>query len=690
MILAVLIISSLAYANGQLNVRCISVLPQATETNQNYTFNCQPLQPNCMAKLPLGSVHAKGWLQHQLDLMTNGMTGCLTEISPFLKPDNGWLGGDKDGWEEQACWLRGFYDLSVLTGDQRLQSEAKRWIEVILASQDADGYFGPKKRKSMVGKNGQKVCELWSHMIMVEPLIAHYEATGDERIINLLNRFFHFCQKIPDDQFIPSIDVQSFGDWKPSIQSWRAGDMIPSIVWLYNHTNEVWLLDLARRFNKRIIGPIGTFVSNHVIDFTLRFAYPGIFSQISGESWQMDLSEYWYKEHLTVWGQTPRGIFAADENVRPGYVDPRQGFETCGFGEFTRSFYLLGRLTGKPIYADRSEDLLFNHFPASMTPDLKGLHYLTASNQPQLDAGEKHDYCNKSRQISYSPFEIYRCCQHNVAMTWPRFTENLWQASADNGLIAWMYAPNDVTAKVGKDGSKVSIETDTDYPFKGLITMKLFCPKPVNFPIYLRIPAWAEGTSVNLNGKKVKAEAKAGEYVCLERTWNSGDQLEISLPMTVSLTRWLRNGSVTVNRGPLSYSVKIGERWHQHGGNEAWPEMEVFPTTPWNYGLILQDSDPSKNFKVIESTGKLAAQPWSIEGAPIQIVAKAKRIPNWQLDQETQTVPELQSSPIRSTEKEEEITLIPLGCARLRMSCLPVIGESKDASEWQLHPIISR
>jgi hypothetical protein len=345
----------------------------------------------------------------------------------------------------------------------------------------------------------------------------------------------------------------------------------------------------------------------------------------------------------------------------------------------------LARLTGKTIYADRAEDLLFNHFPASMTPDLKGLHYLTAANQPQLDAGEKYDYDNKYHQISYSPYKVYRCCQHNVAMTWPRFTENLWQASADNGLIAWMYAPNEVVTTKGKDETKITIDTDTEYPFKGKIAMKLSCSKPVNFPLYLRIPIWAGGTSVTLNGKKVRADVRPGEYLCLQNTWKSGDMLEMNLPMNISLTRWPRNGSVTVNRGPLSYSVKIGERWHQHGGTEAWPELEVFPTTPWNYGLILPNGDPTLNFKVIENVGKLTGQPWSTEGAPIQIIAKAKRIPNWQLDQETQTVPQLQPGPIRSNEKEEEIMLIPLGCARLRMSCLPVISESQDASEWKFH-----
>jgi len=691
-ILVALAISTFSCVDQQTNVRCVSGLPRAIENNTNNAFNRQPLQANCMAKLPLGSVHAKGWLLGQLTIEANGMTGHISEVSPFMKPDNGWLGGDKDGWEEQAYWFRGFYDLSVLTGDPRLQAEAQKWIEAIIVTQDADGYFGPKNQKCVVGKDGKKVCDLWPHMVMMEPLIAHYEATGDERILKLFERFYQFCKNLPDEQFISVTwaDVPGFGDWRPAIQATRAADMVSSIVWYYNQTGEKWLVDLAYRFFRRTTGPDGTFVSNHVIDFTQRFAYPGIFSQVSKQAWQLDLSEYWYKQHMTVWGQTPRGIFGADEIVRPGYTDPRQGFETCGFGEFTRSFYQLARITGKPMYADRSEDLLFNHFPASQTPDMKGLHYITASNQPQLDAGEKHDFTNKYRQVSYSPYEIYRCCEHNVAMTWPRFTENLWQASADNGLVAFMYAPNEVKTKVGSNNSEITIETVTDYPFKGKLAMSLSCQDAVEFPLYLRIPVWAKGASVSLNGKALNAETVAGEYLCIDRTWKGGDKLEMNFPMELKLAQWPRTGAVTVDRGPLSYSVKIGERWHKHGGTDQWPEMEVFPTTDWNYGLVIADGDLSNSFKVEETAGVLAAQPFTPETAPIHIRAKARKIANWQIDPETQTVPDLQSSPITSAEPEEEITLIPLGCARLRMACLPVIGQGPDASEWQLKPVILR
>ena len=610
--------------------------------------------------------------------MAEGMTGRLQELSSFLKPENGWFGGDKDGWEEQPYWFRGFYDLAVLTGNEKLLTEARRWIEAIINSQDEDGYFGAKFHKHVVGKNGQVVPDLWPHMVMLDAVISHYEHSNDARVIPMLTRFFQFCRNLPEDQFIPRLK-EGFGDWRPNIQVVRAGDMLPHIYWLYGHTSDKWLLELATRFYQHISPPNDEWLDHHVVNFTQRFSYPGLYYLQSKAKWHLAQTEYWYIQHMGTWGQQPRGIFCADENIRPGCVDPRQGFETCAMVEFAKSFYLLGRITGDSKYADRTEDIMLNHFPAAQTPDIKGLKYLTASNQPQLDASEKHEYDNKGRQICYSP-HIYRCCQHNVAMGWPWYVQNLWQATADKGLAAWLYAASEVTAKVGQEGTEVKIISETNYPFSGRVQIALESSGSVNFPFYLRIPGWCKNFHAALNGKTLKLDAEPGSYAYIDRNWSSGDKITIDMSMEIALTQWPRNGSVTVDRGPLSYSVKIDEKWQRCGGTDEWPEWEVFPTTPWNYGLLVDRDNPADSLQVTEKRGKIPNQPWTLENAPIEIKAKAKKIINWKLENET--VAELRQSPVKSGEPEETIKMIPLGCARLRMACLPVIGDGKDAQEW--------
>jgi hypothetical protein len=643
--------------------------------------NHKPLHANPLGRLPLGCVQPGGWLRRQLELMAEGMTGRLSEISPFLAPDNGWLNPRdplREGWEEQPYWLRGFYSLARLTGNPRLLEQASRWMEAVLTSQDEDGYFGPQANKSVAGKNGQVVCDLWPNMIMLDAVIRHHEATGDERVVPFMTRFFAFCRDLPDARFIPVIG-EGFGNWKVKVQRQRAGDMLPHILWLYNQTGDEWLLPLATRFYRCCHPPLSEWLEDHVINFIQRFSYYGVYGIFHDFDRRLAQSEYWYRQHMETWGQQPGGIFGADEHIRAGCTDPRQGFETCGFGEFAKVFYLLGRMSGKALYADRVETLLYNHFPASSTPDYKALHYITASNQPQLDATEQHEYQRKNiRMVSYSPSEVYRCCQHNVAMTWPWLCENLWQASADGGLVAWIYADSTVETTVGSRGRTVRIKQTTDYPFGGAIAFDIACQEDVEFPFYLRIPAWCKSAEVVLNGASLDLAPQAGTYVRISRNWRNGDELRVTFRQEITLTTWLRTGSVTVNRGPLSYALKIEEQWRKGRGlGDNWPDWELFPASPWNYGLLL---DPGRPITEKQLEWHPDGQPWTLDHAPIELTAHARRIPRWKLVNETAA--ELQESPIQSSEVEERVTLIPLGCARLRISCFPRISESPDASAW--------
>ncbi len=643
----------------------------APSGNRWYPSNRPPLVRNSLSPLPVGAVKPRGWLRHQLELMADGMTGHLMELSDFLAEDNGWLTGEGEGWEEQAYWLRGFYNLGVLLDDERILSEAQRWIEAVIASQDADGYFGSKYHRAHEVPGGPDVPDLWPHMVMLDALISHYEHTGDERVPRLMSEFFAFCRDLDDEQFLPPLDSGET-HWKLHVQHKRAGDMIPHIHRLYNMTGERWLLDVATRFFRHITPPISEWLDDHVVHFTQRFSYPGIYSAQTGEDWLLRQSEFWYRQHMATWGQQPRGIFGADERVRPGRVDPRQAIETCAMAEFAKSFALLGRITGDTLWADRTEDVILNHFPAASDPWLKGLHYLTASNQPQLDASAEHDYYNRGRQIDYSP-HIYRCCQHNVAQGWPRHCRDLWQATCDNGLAAWLYGASTATARVGEAGELIVIREDTDYPFSGHVALTIESEHRIAFPLYLRKPRWCEGMLLSINGTEIDLPDEPRGYLRIERMWQAGDRVEIDFAMALDVTQWPRNGAVTVDRGPLSYSVRIDERWEQFGDNDEWPEWEVFPESPWNYALVLGRDHPERHLRVTEN-GEVPEQPWTVEAAPISIEATARRVRDWQIG-EDETVQEVPKPPIEAAEEDETITLIPLGCARLRMSVLPVVDE---------------
>jgi hypothetical protein len=317
-----------------------------------------------------------------------------------------------------------------------------------------------------------------------------------------------------------------------------------------------------------------------------------------------------------------------------------------------------------------------------MTPDEKALHYLTCANQIQLDRDNKSpDVQNGGTMFSYSPFEVYRCCQHNVSHGWPYYAEELWLATPDNGLCASLYAASEVSAKVG-GGEEVHISEDTAYPFDETVTLKLATAKNVAFPLYLRVPDWCEGAAVQLNGKALEARSRAPGFLVVNRTWADGDTLTLRLPMRVSVRTWAKNkDAVSVNYGPLSFALDIQEKWQRYGNNAQWPEWEVLPDSDWNYGLVLNDADAAKSFELVRKPGPLAAQPFTPEAVPVELKAKARKISAWQADH-LNVVGLLQPSPAKTDEPVETITLIPMGAARLRISMFPTVGTGADAHEW--------
>jgi hypothetical protein len=198
------------------------------------------------------------------------------------------------------------------------------------------------------------------------------------------------------------------------------------------------------------------------------------------------------------------------------------------------------------------------------------------------------------------------------------------------------------------------------------------------------VPAWCENPSVTINGQVVQAEAKPESFMVINRSWSDGDSITLTLPMKLAVKRWEKNNdSASVNYGPLSFSLEIGENWVKYGGNDQWPEEEVYPTTPWNYGLVLDANDPATSFELVKKPGPIADQPFTAATAPLEIHARGQKVDAWQTDR-NQLLRPLQPSPVKSDEPVESITLIPMGAARLRISAFPVIGTGSDAHEWSL------
>ncbi|MFE6933944.1 RICIN domain-containing protein [Streptomyces sp. NPDC057699] len=628
----------------------------------HYSPNAAPLHPTAFLKLPPGRVTAKGWLAGQLQLQLDGLCGRYEEFSHFLDFEaTGWVRPDRGGWEEVPYWLRGYTDLAIVTGDAKALASARRWIDAVLTTQQSDGFFGPKALRTSL--NGGP--DFWPFLPLIQALRSWQEYTDDNRIIPFLSRFFRY------------MNAQGPGAFDTSWIALRWGDGLDSVYWVFNRTGDTFLLDLADKIHRYGADWGDNLVNPHNVNIAQGFREPAQYALRSGSQQDTRNTYGTYAKAMDAYGQFPGGGFAGDENARPGHGDPRQGFETCGIVEFMASHQLLTRITGDPLWADRCEELAFNSLPASLDPSGRAIHYITSANSVDLDDVPKRDrqFQNGFAMQAYLPgVDQYRCCPHNYGMGWPYFVEELWLATPDGGLAAAMYAACEVTAKVA-DGTEVTFTEETDYPFTDTVTLSLRAPKQLRFPLVLRVPAWCTEPDIRVNGQRVTAPAGPA-FTRVERTWSDGDKVTLCFPQRTTVRTWADNqGSVSVDHGPLTYSLRIGESYERIGGTEQFPEYAVHATSAWNYGLVLDGARPP----VPARRRAAGANPFTLEGTPLVMTARARRIPEWGADDEHVVAP-LQRSPARSTEPVEEVTLVPMGAARLRITSFPTV--SPDAEPW--------
>ena len=591
--------------------------------------NRAPLKPTVFIPLDLGSVQARGWLADQLRRQADGLTGHAEELLPDLGANSGWLGGKGEGWERGAYYVKGLVALAYVTKDPDLIAKAKKWIDWTLENQRPDGQIGPKNND-----------DWWPRMVITWALRDYYEATKDPRVLTVLTKYAHFMQD--------NLPQRPLKEWGKA----RSGDQIDTLFWLYNRTGEPFLLETAdllikqsndwKAYYTTLRQPPGDFFNNHGVNVSEGLKYPLALYQRTGDQADHDL-------YLKAWKLLNRrhglifGMWSGTEALES--KSTTQGVEMCSIAEQMLSHEIALSVVGDPVLGDLLERLTYNLLPGGITKDFHQFQYYTLVNQPNAHAADKWGVAygfgnDHGNDIVPGPASGYACCCFNLHMAWPKFVQHLWMASPDGGLAAVVYGPSEVSTTVGK--TNVTLIEETDYPFADGVRITVKTDQAVAFPLRLRIPGWAVVPRVTVNGVAV-AEVKPGTFLLLARTWKSGDVVVAEFPAHLSTTNGI-NGSAALWRGPLVFSLRIGEKATV---NRPWKpgfeELVMDPTTPWNYALDLDRVSPETMATVVRNS--MPKNPWLPATTPITLTVPAKRLPGWGLTHNDFLAAEVPASP---------------------------------------------
>ncbi len=441
--------------------------------------------------------------------------------------------------------------------DPGLRATFERLTDEILAAQEESGYLNTyyvEERRALRFQEMHRGHELYCLGHLLQAAIAYYRATGDTRLLDGGIRFVNYL-------------AENFG---PTRRPLLAGHpcLEMALVELYRITRERQHLDLAgyllegdgERLKLTRQQSIYLFSGKPFISRTRLegHAVRAMYACCGATDYYMETGRSDYAATLErLWQDLARGKVYITGGVGSraqgeAFGDP---YELPNRLAYTESCAAIGNMMwnwrllaarGEARFADMLERALYNGVNSGMS--LSGDLY--CYRNPLELSGDPDDRIR-------NPWYDTTCCPPNLQRILASLPGYFYSTSAE-GLWVHLYHGGTLEWRL-RGEVRVQIVQRTRYPWEGRIELEMRPERPAEFTLALRVPAWASGARLWVNGEA--RAAPAGQYAVVRRLWQPRDRVVLDLPLEVRLTaanpmvaeNW---GKAAVERGPLVYCIE--------------------------------------------------------------------------------------------------------------------------------------
>ena len=485
-------------------------------------------------------------------------------------------------------WIESLAHIYAVTGDPDLDRRMDEVIAVISKAQSPDGYISTPLQI----RNAKRFQNLLDHELynmghLMTAAVIHRRATGKDNFLTLARKTADYLY----DTFSQRPPELAHVDFNPS--------QIMALVEMYRETRERKYLELAHIYiDNRGSQPGG---SDQNQDRTpLREANEAVGHAVLAAYLYAGTSDYLAESGDPelraaidrLWNDVAARkvyITGAIGALHSGMSAPRRGDEV--HEAFGMDFELPNRtaynetcanianamwnwrmlsLTGEARYADMMERVFYNSMLSGIS--LKGTEYFYTNvlrrdtSLPLFwnDTAQRWPNTAERRAPGQKTAPAF-CCPPNVLRTLASMHEYVYSIS-DEALWVHFYASNTLETTL-EDGRALEITQETQFPWDGRVLLRVGNKAPGQLSINLRIPEWADGASLRVNGNLRPGTLTPGSYAQVASAWRAGDMIELDLPMR---TRFVTGppqsdevrGQVAVMRGPIVYCVESHDLPH--------------------------------------------------------------------------------------------------------------------------------